>query len=125
MYNPIRIRDNMYKIVFYTSHRGDSLIDKFLDSLQVKVRAKTEKWMQKLQENGPYLPRPYSDTLRNKIRELRVSHGSMEIRLLYFFWNRTYIVMVHGLIKKKSEVPEQDIERAIKLMNGFITRHGG
>jgi len=125
MYNPIRIGDNMYKIVFYTSHRGDSPIDEFLDSLQVKVRAKTEKWMQKLQENGPYLPRPYSDTLRNKIRELRISHGSMEIRLLYFFWNRTYIVMVHGLIKKKSEVPEQDIERAIKLMNDFITRHGG
>jgi len=115
----------MYKIVFYTSHRGDSPIDKFLDSLQIKVRAKVEKWMQKLQENGPTLPRPYSDTLRDKIRELRVSHGSLEIRLLYFFWNRTSIVMVHGFIKKKSEVSEQDIERAIRLMNDHITRYGG
>ena len=115
----------MYKIIFYTSQCGDSPIDDFLDSLQVKVRAKVEKWMQKLQENGPHLPRPYADVLRDKIRELRISHGSLEIRLLYFFWNRKSIVMVHGLIKKKREVSVQDIEKAIRLMNDFITRYGG
>ena len=77
----------MYKVIFYTTQRADSPIDDFLASLHVKARAKTEKWLQELQEQGPDLPRPFSDTLRDKIRELRISHGNLEIRLLYFFWH--------------------------------------
>ena len=115
----------MYSVIFYKSQRGDSPVDNFLDSLQAKVRAKTIKWLQKLQELGPDLPRPFSDILRNKIRELRVSHGNLEIRLLYFFWHNKIIVVTHGFFKKTQEVPEQEIERAIRMMNGFVLRYGG
>lgn len=51
----------MYSVIFYESQRGDSPVDDFLDSLQVKARAKTYKWIQKLQEQGPDLPMPFSD----------------------------------------------------------------
>ena len=115
----------MYSVIFYKSQRGDSPVDDFLDSLQVKARAKTHKWIQKLQEQGSDLPRPFSDILRNKIRELRIPCGNLDIRLLYFFWHNKIIVVTHGFLKKTNEVPEQEIERAIRLMNDFILRHGG
>ncbi|OGS21433.1 MAG: hypothetical protein A3J83_08455 [Elusimicrobia bacterium RIFOXYA2_FULL_40_6] len=115
----------IYEIIFYTNQRGDSPVDEFLDSLQIKTRAKVEKWLQRLQEYGPNLPRPFSDTLRDKIRELRVSHGGLEIRLLYFFWHDRAIIVAHGFLKKTREVSEQDIERAVRVKNDFLLRHGG
>lgn len=87
--------------------------------------AGTEKWLQLLQEQEPDLPMPYSDTLRGKIRKLRVSYGNLEIRLLYFFWRRTKIVITHGFLKKTMEVPNQEIDFAIRLMRDFISRCGG
>ena len=84
----------MYRVIFYKSQRGDSPVDDFLDSLQIKVRAKVIKWLRKLQELGPDLPRPF-------------------------------IVVTHGFFKKTQGVPEQEIERAIRMMNDFILRRGG
>jgi hypothetical protein len=60
-----------YEVFFYVNRGGNCPADEFLDGLPVKVRAKISKWIALLEENGPDLPRPYADTLRNKIRELR------------------------------------------------------
>jgi len=88
--------DNMYQIIYYSNKRGDSQVEKFICSLQLKVRAKVLKWLELLEEQGSNLPRPYADTLRDKIRELRISHGRLEIRLLYFFWKNNIIVVTNG-----------------------------
>lgn len=66
----------MYEIIFYQDKRGRCPTDEFLDGLQPKVRAKAEKWLEKLEEEGPNLPRPFADVVRDKIRELRLSFGS-------------------------------------------------
>ena len=51
----------MYNIIFYTSERGDSPIDNFLDELDKKSRAKVAAYLSLLEERGPNLKRPYAD----------------------------------------------------------------
>ena len=43
----------MYEVLFYEDDDGSCPIDDFLDGLTAKVRAKGEKWMEKLEEEGP------------------------------------------------------------------------
>ena len=114
----------MYKVIYYENKRGESPAEEFICSFPIKVRAKILKWLELLEENGPNLPRPYADILRDKIRELRISHGALEIRLLYFFWRDKIIVVTSGLLKKTRNVPESEIEKAITYMNDFIKRGG-
>lgn len=70
-----------YEVIFYLDKRGRCFTDEFLDGLQVRVRAKVEKWIEKLEEEGPNLPRPFADIVRGKIRELRIVFGSNYYRL--------------------------------------------
>ncbi|OGS06401.1 MAG: hypothetical protein A2270_06860 [Elusimicrobia bacterium RIFOXYA12_FULL_51_18] len=102
-----------YLIEFYQTMEGDSPAADFLAELPVKVRAKVAKWMQLLQEEGPDLKRPYADMLRDGIRELRVSFGHLDIRLLYFIEGGE-IVVTHGFLKKTWQTPFLEIEKAKK-----------
>lgn len=110
-----------YEIWFYTEAGGNCPVDEFLDALPVKARAKVEKWLELLEEEGPDLPRPYADTLRDKIRELRIKWGHAQCRLLYFFMGKR-IVITHGFLKKTDQVPHAEIERAINAMKDFVRR---
>lgn len=89
--------------------------------MPIKVRGKIAKWIEKLQEYGPNLPRPYADTIRGKIRELRVIFASNQYRFLYFFHHK-YIVMTCGFVKKADEIPENEIQRAQNMMFDFQER---
>lgn len=112
-----------YTIVFYEDSKGRCLVDELLDELPPKVRAKIEKWMEKLENEGPNLPRPYADVVAGKIRELRVVFSN-QYRFLYFFHGKL-IVITHGFIKKTSRVPTEEIERANRMMQNFIGRYKG
>ena len=114
----------MYEVIFYITPRGDSPVDRFLDELQTRVRAKVVKWIEQLEREGPNLPRPYADVVQGKIRELRVGFGSNHYRFLYFFYGKK-IVITHGFMKKTSKVPLLEIERSQKSMDEFLERHKG
>ncbi|HAM38168.1 MAG: hypothetical protein A2474_02960 [Elusimicrobia bacterium RIFOXYC2_FULL_34_12] len=115
----------MYKIIYYADKRDESPVEDFVCSLQLKVRVKVLKWLNLLEEYGPNLPRPYADVLRDKIRELRISHGNLEIRIFYFFWKDKIIVLTNGYFKKQRKTDDSEIEKAIGYMNDFIMREGG
>ena len=112
----------MYEVVFYTTERGESPIDAFLDDLNVKTRAKVDAHIELLEEHGPNLKRPYADTIRGKIRELRIPYSSNQYRILYFFFMRDQIVLTHALMKKTSELKEKDIALAEKRMQDWEQR---
>jgi phage-related protein len=114
---------NNYKIIFYTDKEGRCPADEFLDGLELKVRAKVEKWMEKLEQYGPNLPRPHADKIKGKIRELRIIFHSNHHRLLFFFCGKT-IVITHGFIKRTWKIPKTEIERAERLMQDFLQRFG-
>jgi phage-related protein len=111
----------MYKLYFYSTQRGDVPAAKFIRTFPDNIRGKINKLIKRLEEHGPNLPRPYSDTLRDKIRELRVNFGNLDIRLLYFF-SGSHIIITHGFCKKTQRTPDSEIHYAINCMNDFMKR---
>jgi phage-related protein len=109
-------------LVFYTTERGDSPIDEFLDGLDKKSRAKVAAHLSLLEEEGSNLKRPYADVVRGKIRELRIQFSSNQYRILYFFHLRNQIVMVHAFSKKSPQLKEKDLELAEKRMEDWVRR---
>lgn len=109
----------MYEVEFYKDSKGKCLAKEFLNELQIKIRAKVTKWVDKLEKEGPNLPRPYADIVRGKIRELRVGFGSNEYRFLYFFFGKK-IIITHGFLKKTNKIPVGEIERAERYMEDFL-----
>ena len=114
-------KNTRYEALFYTKANGECPVDGFLDILPVKARAKISKWIQLLEEEGPDLPRPYADVLRDKVRELRVKFGSAQYRLLYFFRDRK-VILSHGFIKRTDQVPGAEIEKALNAMEDLERR---
>ena len=114
----------MFKYYFYQTQRGDIPVKDFIKALPENVQGKILKWIELLQEHGPALKRPYADKLRDKIHELRLSFGKLEIRLLYFFWDNN-VILTNGFLKKTMAIPEEEITRAINSMNDFTSRNGG
>ncbi|MBI4375897.1 MAG: type II toxin-antitoxin system RelE/ParE family toxin [Elusimicrobia bacterium] len=111
----------MYEIIFYTTSRGDCPLREFLDELE--ARTKIMKFLSHLERYGPDLPRPYADTLRDKIRELRIPYGKLQWRLLYFFDGKR-VVLTQGVLKKTQAVPDEEIERALGRMRDWLGRRG-
>jgi len=76
---------NCYQVLFYKNPGGRCPAEEFLSALPVKARAKVAKWIEKLEEFGPDLPRPYADIVRGKVRELRVVFASLNYRFYISF----------------------------------------
>lgn len=113
----------MYKIKFYPTHRGDYPIRDFIEQLDKKSRAKIWRHIALLEEHGPNLLRPYADYVRGKIRELRIKIQAGNVRILYFFFLKGNIVLLHACKKKTPELPEGEIEQAKRNMEDFILRY--
>jgi len=114
-----------WTVEFYRTERGYEPARAFVESLDIRARAKVTRWLGMLEEKGPALPRPYADALDGPIRELRVGCGRLEIRLLYFFHGRTVIVVAHGFLKKTRAVPVDEILKAHRTHADWLIRHGG
>ncbi|MDP1989607.1 MAG: type II toxin-antitoxin system RelE/ParE family toxin [Syntrophales bacterium] len=112
----------MYNLIFYTSERGDSPLDDFLDALNKKSRAKVAAYLSLLEEQGPNLKRPYADIVQGKIRELRIQHSSNQYRILYFFEMIDQIVLVHAFSKKTQQLKKKDIDLAETRMDDWMLR---
>jgi phage-related protein len=112
----------LYNLVFYTTERGDSPVDDFLDGLDKKSRAKVAAHLSLLEEQGPNLKRPYADIVRGKIRELRIRQSSNQYRILFFFQARDEIVLAHAFSKKTPQLKEKDIELAERRMEDWTRR---
>lgn len=77
-----------------------------------------------MQEKGTQLLRPYADMLEAPVRELRVSHGHLEIRFLYFIEGET-IVLTNGFLKKTKGVPKGEIGKAKRYRNEWLKMFKG
>lgn len=74
-----------FDIIFYDKPDGTEPVKEFLDSLDVKMRAKMIRTIVILQKNG---------------YELRAKVGSDISRVLYFFIVGKKVVLTNGFIKK-------------------------
>ena len=116
------MEERLYNLILYTTDRGDSPIDGFLDGLDKKSRAKVAAYLSLLEDEGPNLKRPYADVVRGKIRELRIHYSSNQYRVLYFFHVRDQIVLVHAFSKKTQQLKEKDIDLSERRMEDWMRR---
>jgi phage-related protein len=92
-----------FTVVPYQGVNGDIPIKDFLNSLDVKMRAKIYGMIELLQEKGNQLREPYSKHLDDGIFELCCKVGSNITRVLYFFYYKGQIIHTNGFVKKLKE----------------------
>lgn len=98
---------------------GDNvpMID-FLDSLNVRERAKVFAYIEKLIElkNTGLNPKEnLSKYLSDGIFEMRVSFENRIARTLYFYQLERKLIFSHGFVKKSQKTPLSEIERAKEI----------
>ena len=109
-------------MLYYESADGACPVQEFIDSRKYRDQAKIFSWVNLLEERGPNLPRPYADILTDGIHELRIKLSGDQVRILYFFCYREFIVLSHAITKLTDAVPTSDINRAQKYRDDFLSR---
>ena len=93
----------------------------FLESLPSKHYEKVLYNIRKAQvENDPELFKKLIDD----IWEFRTLYQGLQYRFLAF-WDKTsttetLVISTHGFIKKRSDVPEQEIQKAVKIREKYF-----
>ncbi|MBI3313618.1 MAG: type II toxin-antitoxin system RelE/ParE family toxin [Candidatus Omnitrophica bacterium] len=112
-----------YEVIFYWNEKGRFPVQEFIDSLPEKTCEKIARWITLLKQQGPALERPYADKVQDKLYELRIRLGPDNIRILYFFYLRDKIILLHIFRKKNWGIERRDLDLAEKRMQNFIARH--
>lgn len=115
--------EKMFTVEFYETAKGEKPCLEFLNTLEVKLRAKAFRDMALLEEKGKELRLPYSEHLDDEIFALRTKQGSNIIRNLYFFFVGNKIIMTHGFRKKTQKTPPGEIARAKEYRKDYLARH--
>lgn len=111
-----------FEIIFYMKPDGKEPAREFLDNLDLKMKAKMLRTIVMLQKNGYELREPYSKFLDDGIMELRAKVGSDISRVLYFFVIGRKILLTNGFVKKSQKTPKEEIERAKRYREEYLSR---
>jgi len=112
-----------WNIFYYEDENGRSNIQDFIASQKDRDQAKVFAWLSQLEQHGPNLPRSYADLLIDGIHELRIKLTGNQIRILYFFCFKDFIILTHAFSKHTSKVPKKEINKAIKYREDFLSRY--
>ena len=112
----------MFEVDFYRLPNGESPVEAFLDSLDIKMRNKALYCLSILEEFGNQLKEPYSKPVGDGIFELRVSFANDITRIFYFFWVGRRIILTNGFIKKTQKTPRNMIELAKSYKKDYENR---
>lgn len=112
-----------WQVLYYETSNGICPIRDFINSRKTREQAKLLAFISYLQDQGPTLPRPYADLLADGIHELRVRLTGDQVRILYFFCYRRYIVLTHAFTKTTAKVPPAELEEAKRYRSDFLSRY--
>lgn len=116
--------ENDWSIVFYAEDDGRSPVVAFLDSLDVKTRARFEWSIEQLRRRNVRARPPLVKHLDGKLWELREESNTNIYRLLYVFFAGRNIVFLHGFQKKSPKTPRREIETALARLDRFNAQGG-
>ncbi|MEF2965314.1 type II toxin-antitoxin system RelE/ParE family toxin [Paenibacillus sp. M1] len=114
----------MNEVIFYTTAKGNSDVEDFLRKLDAQAVA-GDKSSEELLDNILYVidrvedGMPHARSLQKGIRELRPG----PYRITYFKW-RDKLVLLTVFKKQSQQTPAHEIERAVRRMKDWISRHG-
>ena len=113
-----------FEVIFYEKENGDCPVEEFINSLDVKMRAKMVGLLELLEEKGNQLREPYSKPIDDGIFEIRCKVGNNITRVLYFFYYEGKIILTNGFEKKTQKTPPEEIKLAKERRADFKERMG-
>jgi phage-related protein len=113
-----------FEVEFYRLPGGVRPVEVFLDSLDIKMRAKALAGLDILADYGNTLRAPYTKPMGDGVFELRIAFGGDISRIFYFFFTGRKIVLTNGFIKKTQKTPTREIELAKKYKADYGRRVG-
>jgi phage-related protein len=112
-----------WKVEFYVKGNGRCPVEEFLHNLHAQDRVFVNNGIKRLREHGLDLSFPYVEFLRDEIWELRVRTNHGRYRVLYFIFDRSKFILLHGILKKSGPVPDLAIDKAIEYKNDYVARN--
>lgn len=111
-----------WNIIYYETAKEECPVEDFINSRSMNNRVKILNWLEQLEIQGPNLPRPYTDLLEDGIHELRIKLSGEQIRIIYFFCFKEFIILTHAFRKNTDKVPKIEIGKAKRYRNDFLAR---
>jgi len=121
-YNEVDTKPLKWHVIYYEDFKGCSEVFDFVEKGRDREKAKILALLAVLEEQGPQLPRPYADFLVDGIHELRIKLSGNQVRILYFFCYRDFIILTNIFVKTSDKVPVKEINKAKLLRADFLRR---
>ena len=114
---------NQWKIEFYQSPNGNSVVYEWFLGQEAKVKAKFAQIFDLLQDKGISVGMPYVRPIVNtKLYGIRVEQSTNIYRIFYFAYTGRRFILLHGFQKKTQKTPKREIEIAEKRRKEFIAQ---
>lgn len=111
------------KVIYYEDNRGRKPVKEFINRFDNKTKGKVLARFEFLERHWHEARRPFVDKIDKDLYELRVEFAWNNIRIIYAYMFKDYIVFLHGLQKKSSRIPENDKLKARNRMIDFQVRY--
>jgi phage-related protein len=112
----------MFDVQYYALPSGEKPVERFIDSLDLKMRVKAMGSIDILAELGNTLREPYSKAIGNGLFELRIKFAGDITRIFYFFVVDNRIILTNGFVKKTQKTPRGEIALAMKYKADYEGR---
>ena len=112
----------MFDVDYYELPNGEKPVEQFINSLDLKMKAKALGSIEMLAEFGNTLREPYSKPIGKGLFELRIRFASDITRIFYFFVVENKIILTNGFIKKTRKTPPGEIALAMKYKTDYEGR---
>ncbi|TAK28166.1 MAG: type II toxin-antitoxin system RelE/ParE family toxin [Chloroflexota bacterium] len=109
----------------YVEDNGTSPVEEFLDSLDIKTRARFRWSMEQLRIRNLQARAPLARHLEGDLWELREESSTNIYRIVYFFFSGRRIIFLHGFQKKTQKTPRRELEIARNRYLRFLAREEG
>jgi phage-related protein len=112
----------VWNIEYYGDGKEKYPVLEFIESLDVKAKAKIARTLDLLEEFGIKLGMPYAKHIEEQLWELRIRQANNRYRIIYFLFDSRNFVLLHGLTKKSSSLSKKDIEIAKNRRQDYLSR---
>jgi phage-related protein len=101
-----------YRVVYYRTDSGREPVAEWLDGRTSREQAKLFWALERLAESGFLLGPPWLKKLDDDIWEVRVQHGHLYARILFYERTKRVFVLLHAFAKRSQRTPKRKLHTA-------------
>lgn len=120
-----RASDGDWSVEFYIDDSGESPVETFIESLDLKTQDRFGWSIEQLRIRNVAAREPLVKKLDSKLWELREESRTNIYRVIYCFVSGRRIVLLHGFQKKTQRTPRGEIDIAERRLARFLERESG